>query len=68
MDKSLLSELKKRGNLRVFPRSDLLKDLLRTFRSECRIADQCRQPVLLVLFGHGDKETCELWLGCRAQS
>ena len=63
LDKSLLPELEKPGNLRIFSRKDLLEDFLRTFRSECQIAAHNNQPVLLLLFGHGDEATYGLSIG-----
>ncbi|KAL8960801.1 MAG: hypothetical protein Q9193_002553 [Seirophora villosa] len=58
-----LPALQQENNLRVFSRRDLLQDFLRTFESECRIAAQNHQPVLLLVFGHGDEFTHGIAIG-----
>ena len=63
MDKDLLPELKADNNIRVSKRAELLEDFIRTFRSECKIAVEKRQSILLVVFGHGDVKTHGIGIG-----
>ncbi|KAL8927113.1 MAG: hypothetical protein Q9172_001535 [Xanthocarpia lactea] len=63
LDKTLLQQVNKFSNLRVFPSATLLEDFLRTLASEIKIAAQNRQPVLLLIFGHGDPGTYGIAVG-----
>ncbi len=65
LDKNLLPTIEKDGNIRVFKPADLLQDFLRTFQDECKIADQLQQPVVLMVFGHGDQNTYGIAIGGR---
>ena len=53
------------SNIRVFDVADLLQDFLRTFQDECKIAAQLSQPILLIIFGHGDPVTYGIAIGGR---
>lgn len=63
LEASTIPALQQENNIRVFPRGDLLQDFLRTFEGECRIAAQNHQPVLLLVFGHGDEFTHGIAIG-----
>ncbi|MCJ1360531.1 MAG: hypothetical protein MMC33_010539 [Icmadophila ericetorum] len=47
----------------VFSRRKLLGDFLRTFKSECKLANELGQSVVLMVFGHGDPETYGIAIG-----
>ena len=63
LDATLLPDITKAGNIRVFPRAQLLEDFLRTFKAECTMAAALKQPVLLMIFGHGDPITYGVAVG-----
>ncbi|KAL8856123.1 MAG: hypothetical protein Q9178_007248 [Gyalolechia marmorata] len=63
LDRTLLQQVNKFSNVRVFPSATLLEDYLRTLASELKIAAQNRQPVLLLVFGHGDPDTYGIAVG-----
>ncbi|KAL8754590.1 MAG: hypothetical protein Q9184_005069 [Pyrenodesmia sp. 2 TL-2023] len=63
LEARMLPEIQAVNNIRVFPRGDLLQDFLRTFEGECKIAARYNQPVLLLIFGHGDKDTHGIAIG-----
>jgi len=63
LNRTLLPEIEGAGNLRVFKRADLLEDFMRTFQAECNMAAALKQPVLLMIFGHGDEETYGVSIG-----
>ncbi|KAL9101423.1 MAG: hypothetical protein Q9163_003315 [Psora crenata] len=65
LDESMLAQIRHANNTRVFSREGLLEEFLRTLRSECHIAAQNHQPVLLLIFGHGYRETYGVGIGCR---
>jgi len=48
LDWTVLPEIKSTGNLRLFNRTDLLGDFMRTFQVECSMAAALKQPVLLM--------------------
>ena len=47
----------------VAAESDLHDVTMEVLRKECQIAKSTRAPVLLLLFGHGDKDICGVELG-----
>ncbi len=63
LDKTLLQQVNKFSNLRVFPSATLLEDFLLTLALELKIAAQNSQPVLLLVFGHGDPDTYGIAVG-----
>ncbi|KAL9027603.1 MAG: hypothetical protein Q9196_003893 [Gyalolechia fulgens] len=58
-----IPQLEADGNVRVFKRGELLEDFIRTFSGECGIAVQQMQPVLLLIFGHGQESTHGVAIG-----
>ncbi|KAI4132540.1 MAG: hypothetical protein LQ338_000639 [Usnochroma carphineum] len=58
-----LSQIQADNNISMFERGRLLQDFLSTFESECKIAAQNDQPVLLLIFGHGDGYTHGVSIG-----
>ena len=63
LDKTLLQQVHQFSNLRIFPSTTLLEEFLRTLASELIIAAQNSQPVLLLVFGHGDPGTYGIAVG-----
>ena len=63
LNKNVLGQLKSDNNIQVFKRADVLQDFLRTFAGECQITAEPRQPVLLMVFGHGDSKTYGIAVG-----
>lgn len=63
LEANMIPQLEKDNNIRVFERGELLQDFLRTFESECKIAAQTHQPILLLVFGHGDEFTHGIGIG-----
>ena len=63
LDSTLLPDIARASNIRVFQRAQLLEDFLRTFKDECAIAAALHQPVLLMVFGHGDPRTYGVAIG-----
>lgn len=61
----LIENIEADNNIRVFDAADLLQDFLRTFQDECRTAAKLNQPVLLMIFGHGDPITYGVAIGGR---
>ncbi|KAL8733585.1 MAG: hypothetical protein Q9166_001993 [cf. Caloplaca sp. 2 TL-2023] len=50
-------------DIRLAGRQDLVNTFLSTVRAECDIARALRQPVLVMLFGHGDPDSQGVELG-----
>jgi hypothetical protein len=65
LDQAMLPGILSTGNIRVVPSDILCERFLATVQSECRIAEKSNQPVLLLIFGHGDDGTYGVFLGCR---
>ena len=63
LDRNQLQQLECDDNICVFSRTELLEDFLRTFRSECNIAAKYQQPVLLLVFAHGQDATHDIFIG-----
>ena len=63
LDRNMLRDMENDKNMRVFTRADLLEDFLRTFQEECRLAARLGQPILLMIFGHGDHSTYGVAIG-----
>jgi hypothetical protein len=51
------------GNVRVVHPKDLLERFLSTLKKEIEIANQKNQPVLVLVFGHGDEGTHGIAIG-----
>lgn len=62
-NKNMLGQLESDNNIQVFKRADLLQDFLRTFAVEVQIAVELCQPILLIVFGHGDCNTYGVAVG-----
>ena len=63
LDATLLPDIMHAGNIRVFQRGQLLQDFLRTLKDECTMAAALGQPILLMIFGHGDPKTYGIAIG-----
>ncbi|KAG8531756.1 uncharacterized protein KY384_003388 [Bacidia gigantensis] len=63
MEQVHLDAVRQQGNFRVSSRGDLLEDFLRTLRGEFQLAQELNQPVLLLIFGHGDMDTYGVCIG-----
>ncbi|KAL8972382.1 MAG: hypothetical protein Q9183_000584 [Haloplaca sp. 2 TL-2023] len=63
LDNKLLPQIQAPSNLRVCKRAELKEDFLRTLRDEARTASVSGQPLLLLLFGHGDPGTYGIAVG-----
>ena len=63
LNSAMLSDMQAAKNIRVFKRAELLQDFIRTFQSECAIAAAQDQPILLLVFGHGDRATHGISIG-----
>ena len=59
----MVDQVQNDKNMRVFSRAELLEDFLRTFQEECRLAASLGQPLLLMIFGHGDPQTYGVAIG-----
>ena len=59
----MLSDMKASGNIHVFSPKDLLQDFVDYFKAECKIASEKEQPVLLMIFGHGDRKSYGIAIG-----
>lgn len=67
LDASLLPGIMATDNIRVSKRSELMEDFIRTFRGECEQAAKNEQPILLMVFGHGDSGTYGIAVGGAGQ-
>lgn len=63
LNRALLPDIENAGNMRVFTRTDLLEDFMRTFKAECNMAAALNHPVLLMIFGHRDPKTYGVSIG-----
>jgi hypothetical protein len=63
LDHRLLPRIESSGKLRVVPSKDLLERFLSTLKSEVDIAAQRKQPVLVLVFGHGDDKAHGVFIG-----
>jgi len=67
LDEATLEAHEKRRDIRVFPPKVLLERFLATLRSEMEAAQKLSQPVLLLIFGHGDEDTHGVSIGGDSQ-
>jgi hypothetical protein len=63
MNEEMLPQDEMKAGLRIFKPKDLLDRFLGTLQSEIREAARTKQPVLVLVFGHGD-ETRGTFMGC----
>lgn len=68
LNKDLVDEITKSNNLRVVLRRDLCERFISTIRSEIAIALKNQQPLLLMVFGHGEEDTHSILLGWKSGS
>jgi hypothetical protein len=65
LDRATLPGLLSDNDVRVVPCDILCERFLATVKSECRITARLSQPVLLLIFGHGEETTYGVVLGYR---
>jgi hypothetical protein len=63
LDATMLPSVIAAGDIHVVSPNDLLADFTKTVQTECQIAAQNDQPVLILIFGHGDEATYGVAIG-----
>ncbi|KAK2804445.1 hypothetical protein FQN51_002088 [Onygenales sp. PD_10] len=63
LEDTLLPKIEQSDRLRVVPRHVLLERFLATLREQSRIAFEQNEPLLVLLFGHGDAKTYGIQVG-----
>lgn len=66
LNKDLLSDVTKVDNVRVLQRKELCERFVSTVRSEIALCLQKEQPLLLLIFGHGERESHSIRIGLRS--
>ena len=56
LNEEILRDAVKYNNFRILKREELLQDFLHIFRSECKLARELNQSVLLLVFSHGQPD------------
>jgi hypothetical protein len=51
------------GEITIHPRNQLKANFIKTLKSECAVARECNENVLILVFGHGDEETYGITIG-----
>ncbi|TAQ85596.1 hypothetical protein B7494_g6083 [Chlorociboria aeruginascens] len=64
MNKAMLPEDEMKVGFRTFQPKDLLERFLATLKSEIKEAARTKQPVLVLIFGHGEEKTSDILVGC----
>jgi hypothetical protein len=64
MDEKMLPEDEMRAGFRVFEPKHLLERFLATLEFEIKEAARINQPVLVLIFGHGEEKTSGIFIGC----
>lgn len=64
MNEEMLPENEFAAGFRVFKPEDLLERFLATLKEEIQEAAQREQPVLVLIFGHGEENTFQIFFGC----
>ena len=64
MNETMLPKDEMQAGFRVFEPKDLLERFLATLRSEIIEAARTKQPVLVFIFGHGEKKSSGIFIGC----
>lgn len=59
----MLDDMEADGNIEVRPQGSLLQDFLDFFKVECKEAAERMQPILLLIFGHGDEGSHGISIG-----
>jgi hypothetical protein len=65
MNEEMLPKDEMKAGFRVFKPKDLLERFLGTLKSEIKEAARTSQPVLVLIFGHGEEETSGIFIGCK---
>jgi hypothetical protein len=65
MNEQMLPRDEMRAGFRVFQEKDLLERFLATLKSEIKEAARTKQPVLVLIFGHGDNRASGILIGCK---
>ena len=68
LDDKVLERVENSKNIRVIPPTDLLERFLAVLRSEMQIAAKENQPVLVLVFGHGDEGNYGVAIGGQGSS
>jgi hypothetical protein len=63
LDASMLGHFEQANDLRICSPTNLLERFLATLKDEVEIAGQRNQPVLVLVFGHGNEETHGIAVG-----
>jgi hypothetical protein len=64
MNGSILPKDEIGAGFRVFQEKDLLERFLVTLKSEIKEARRSNQPVLVLIFGHGEEKSSGIFIGC----
>jgi hypothetical protein len=64
MNEKMLPKDEMKAGFRVFEPRDLLERFLATLKSEIEEAARTKQPILVLIFGHGEKERSGIFIGC----
>ena len=64
MNKNMLPKDEMNAGFRIFEAKDLLERFLATLKSEVKEAARTKQPVLVLIFGHGEESTSGIFIGC----
>lgn len=63
LDESMLPGVESAGNVRVVPKEILLERFVRTVEDEARSARNFDETLILLIFGHGDSDSCGVYIG-----
>lgn len=66
LNKSFLPDITKVNNIRVVQREDLCERFVSTVRSEIALCLEKEQPLLLLVFGHGENNTHSVYIGLKS--
>ncbi|KUJ17161.1 uncharacterized protein LY89DRAFT_718821 [Mollisia scopiformis] len=64
MNEAMLPEDEMKAGFRIVNPKDLLERFLATLKSEIQEAARAKQPVLVLIFGHGEEDTSGIFIGC----
>lgn len=67
LDASVLPDVLAAGDIRIESPNEFLSTFLGTVRTECQIAAQNQQPVLILIFGHGAEEGYGVAIGGKSK-
>jgi hypothetical protein len=66
LDAEMLPDIQRAGNIRIISPNNLLERFLATIRSECQLAALNKESVLILIFGHGDRDSYGVSIGGKA--